>query len=41
MDSNLTGANLDGANLAGAYLSGAIWVDGKKCHEGSKGECRK
>jgi uncharacterized protein YjbI with pentapeptide repeats len=41
MDANLTGANLDGANLAGAFLSGAIWVDGKKCSEGSKGECKK
>ncbi len=40
-DANLTGANLDGANLNGAFLAGATWVDGKKCIEGSKGECRK
>jgi uncharacterized protein YjbI with pentapeptide repeats len=40
-DANLTGANLDGANLTGAFLDGAIWVDGKKCQKGSKGECRK
>ena len=37
----LSGATLSGADLSGANLSGAYWVDGKKCKEGSIGECKK
>jgi uncharacterized protein YjbI with pentapeptide repeats len=37
---NLTGASLTGADLSGAKLSGATWTDGKKCNEGSIGECK-
>jgi hypothetical protein len=42
---NLSGANLSYANLSGADLSdtdlsGALWTDGKKCKEGSTGECK-
>ncbi|MFP4236809.1 MAG: pentapeptide repeat-containing protein [Desulfonatronovibrio sp.] len=37
---DLSGANLSGANLSGAHLSWAIWTDGRKCVEGSIGECR-
>ena len=45
LDANLEGANLKGANIArviwtAANLSGAIWVDGRVCACGSKGECR-
>nr|WP_283091861.1 pentapeptide repeat-containing protein [Magnetospirillum sulfuroxidans] len=45
LDANLSGANLKGANITrvlwmAANLSGAIWIDGRVCAEGSKGECR-
>ena len=38
---NLSGANLSYADLSGADLSGATWTDGRKCGEGSIGECKK
>ena len=37
---NLTGAHLQGADLTGARLDGAIWVDGRRCADGSEGQCR-
>lgn len=45
LDANLSGANLKGANVkkvlwTATVLSGATWVDGRKCAEGSKGECK-
>lgn len=45
LDANLEGANLKGATVTralwtAANLSGAIWVDGRVCAAGSKGECR-
>ena len=39
-NANLRGATLSGTSFAGADLSGAIWVDGKKCEEGSIGYCK-
>jgi uncharacterized protein YjbI with pentapeptide repeats len=39
-NANLTNANLTGALLADADLSGATWVDGRKCAQGSTGECK-
>ena len=36
---DLTGANLGGALLTGAVLDHAIWPDGRKCAEGSLGNC--
>ena len=36
---DLLGAHLSGADLSGADLSGAIWVDGRRCDEGSIGSC--
>ena len=38
---NLSYATLSGADLSGADLSGATWTDGRKCAEGSTGECKK
>ena len=38
---DLSGANVSGVNLSDADLSGATWSDGKKCGEGSLGECKK
>lgn len=45
LDANLSGANLKGANVkkvlwTATVLSGATWIDGRKCAEGSKGECK-
>jgi hypothetical protein len=37
----LAGAKLTNADLTEANLSGAYWVDGRKCGEGSIGECKK
>jgi hypothetical protein len=39
-NANLTKADLTGANLRGADLTGATWVDGRRCAEGSVGECK-
>jgi hypothetical protein len=49
-NANLTGANLSGADLEYANLEGAdlteanltyaYWTDGRKCAEGSIGECK-
>ncbi len=39
-DAVLTGADLSGANLTDADLTGATWTDGRKCAEGSIGECK-
>ncbi|MFO7727794.1 MAG: pentapeptide repeat-containing protein [Desulfonatronovibrio sp.] len=39
-DAILQEANLSGADLSGATLSGAIWTDGRRCAEGSIGECK-
>jgi hypothetical protein len=43
-DADLSQANLDGAVLSGTFLgadfSGATWIDGRRCAEGSVGECR-
>ena len=36
---DLTGANLGGSVLTGARLDHAIWPDGRKCPEGSLGNC--
>ena len=33
-------ANLSGTDLSEANLTGAYWVDGKRCKEGSIGECK-
>ena len=38
---SLAHAKLSGADLSGADLRGAYWIDGKKCKEGSIGECKK
>jgi len=38
---DLSEAKMGGADLSGADLSGAYWIDGKKCGEGSIGECKK
>jgi len=45
LDANLEGANLQGAKIGrviwtAANLSGTIWIDGRVCAAGSKGECR-
>ena len=40
-DADLKGALISGANFSGADLSGAIWVDGRRCPEGSIGTCKK
>ena len=37
---DLTGANLGGAALRGARLDHAIWVDRRRCLEGSSGGCK-
>ena len=37
---NFTGANIGAVNFTDAKLSGAIWTDGRKCAEGSIGECK-
>jgi uncharacterized protein YjbI with pentapeptide repeats len=37
---NLGGADLSGANLTGANLAWATWTDGRRCAEGSIGECK-
>jgi len=34
-------ANLSGTDLSEANLTGAYWVDGKRCKEGSIGECKR
>ena len=44
LDADLSNANLRGANLSGAILikarfDNAIWVDGRRCGEGSIGDC--
>ena len=36
---DLRGAKLEAVNLTGAQLGEAIWVDGRKCKEGSVGVC--
>lgn len=38
---DLSEAKLSGTDLSEANLSGAYWTDGKKCKEGSIGECKK
>lgn len=40
LSANFEGARLDRAILTGAHLSDAIWTDGRRCAEGSVGECR-
>jgi uncharacterized protein YjbI with pentapeptide repeats len=46
LDAVMRGANLKGAKVSNrtlfiaADLSGAVWLDGRTCAEGSKGECR-
>ncbi len=37
---DLNGANLSGANLTNANLIWATWTDGRRCAEGSIGECK-
>ena len=39
-NANLKGAQIGGASFSGADLSGAIWIDGRRCVEGSIGVCR-
>lgn len=36
---DLRGANLGGADLTEAILHGAVWTDGRRCAEGSLGDC--
>jgi len=36
---NLRGAKLEGADLAEAEFDNAIWIDGRTCKPGSKGQC--
>jgi uncharacterized protein YjbI with pentapeptide repeats len=36
---DLTGARIDGAHFLNADLSGALWTDGRRCAEGSRGHC--
>ena len=37
---DLSGANLGGVTLRGARLDHAIWIDGRRCLEGSLGGCK-
>jgi uncharacterized protein YjbI with pentapeptide repeats len=37
---NLSGAEILDATMNGANLTGATWVDGRKCEQGSMGECK-
>ena len=39
-DANLSGANLHQADLTNANLIWATWNDGRRCAEGSIGECK-
>lgn len=39
-NASLRNATLRRVRLTGANLSGAIWTDGRRCAEGSIGECR-
>jgi hypothetical protein len=38
---DLSDAKLAATDLSGANLTGTYWIDGKKCGEGSIGECKK
>lgn len=37
---DLTGADVTGARFLQANLSGATWIDGRRCADGSIGECK-
>ncbi|MEI6153145.1 MAG: pentapeptide repeat-containing protein [Deltaproteobacteria bacterium] len=41
IDANLSKAKITKAIFDGATLDGATWTDGKKCVDGSMGECNK
>jgi len=41
IDANLSKAKITKAIFDGATLDGAVWTDGKKCVDGSMGECSK
>jgi uncharacterized protein YjbI with pentapeptide repeats len=38
-NANLTNADIHGATFSNAQLEGAIWINGKRCRDGSIGQC--